>query len=81
MKMNKPVKRKNFLGFTEKVILLIAHLLLLKWILFVLENANSMQNQEVTLHFLGLAAAGSFLIYLCANLAKFRYQQEVKKSK
>lgn len=72
------INKKNWFYRLQQLIILIAHLALLKWILWVLGETNLMQPGEVLLHFTGLALAGAGLIYGCAMWAKYHHQKELK---
>ena len=64
----------------QQAIILIIHLLLLAWIIFVLRNTGTMDMTTVILHFCGMSASGAGLIYGCAKWAKYHHQKELKKN-
>lgn len=68
---------KTFYWF-EWVIILIAHLALLKWILYALGEGAILPTEEMILHFTGIAIFGALLIRICAYLAKRKYLQKHK---
>lgn len=71
MKMN-----KNMLLYRlEQLIILIAHLLLLWWIMYTLQEAGRMTMNEVIIHFTGMAIFGALLIRICAFLAARRFKR------
>ena len=80
-KQDKQFKRLNMLNIWEFIVLLVAHLGLLRWILYVLDHGGVMSTKDIVLHFLGLSVAGGGLIILCALVAKRRYKREVMKNK
>ena len=65
-------------GFTwwQWSIILILHLLLLAWIVYLLQNTNLLSLTEVMIHFTGIALFGAGLIRFCAFLAYKRYKNE-----
>lgn len=66
----------NLLKRSEQALIVILHLVLLKWIFYALYEAGSMTTKEITLHFLGLALFGAFLIRGTAFLVQKRYLKE-----
>lgn len=67
---------KRFIQGLEWSMIFIAHIALLKWILYVLKNTGHMTMDVVFYHFLGMSIAGGLLIRTCAYLAKRRYLQD-----
>lgn len=76
--ISKFISRDNWFYRFQQLLILIAHLLLLKWILWVLAETNQMQATTVFMHFTGLAIAGGGLIYGCAMWAKHHHLKELK---
>lgn len=72
------INKSNWFYRLQQLFILIAHLLLLKWILWVLAETNQMQATTVFMHFTGLAIAGGGLIYGCAMWAKHHHLKELK---
>ena len=78
------MKDKNLLAlnkskikyYTEWTLILVAHLLMLKWIMYALNNSGLIPTTQMIIHFAGLAIYGALLIRLCAFLAKRRYEKE-----
>lgn len=62
----------------QQALILILHLLLLWWMVYVLQNTGSMEMMEVIYHFLGMSALGAGLIYGCAQWAKYHHQKEIR---
>lgn len=59
-----------------KILIGVLHVALLVWIFFVLRHTGSMETTTVMLHFLGMAAYGTFLIVGTALWTKkYDYQQ------
>jgi apolipoprotein N-acyltransferase len=57
----------------EQVLIVVAHLLLLKWIFYALYKGGTLNTASLLLHFLGMGVYGAALIRICAWLAKKRY--------
>lgn len=55
----------------------IAHMVLLKWILFALAEGGIMPFKTVLMHFAGISAYGAILIRTCAYIYHRKYQQEL----
>lgn len=64
----------------QQLLILIAHLVLLKWILFTLSESGRMPTLHVLLHFTGISFYGAFLIRACAFWANYHYQKELQDS-
>ncbi len=62
----------------QQLFILVAHLLLLKWMFYTLSEAGSLPTMQVFLHFAGMAAYGGFLIRGTAYWAQRRYRQETQ---
>lgn len=74
--MNKWITRQNIAYKLQQLLILILHLVLLKWIMFALKESGSLKTSEVFLHFTGMAVYGGLLIRGCAWWAKRRYLKE-----
>ena len=61
----------------EQGLMLVTHLVLLIWILYILFQGGKNDVLTVLLHFSGIAIYGTLLIALCAYLAKRRYLNEL----
>jgi hypothetical protein len=82
MEQVKSFKQKlSFLKIVEFSLLLTAHLALLKWIWYVLEEGGLMPMDEMFWHFLGLSLSGAGLIFICAMIGKARYKREILKGR
>jgi apolipoprotein N-acyltransferase len=57
----------------EQVLIIVAHLALLRWILFTLYEASTITPMKMLFHFVGMALYGAILIRLCAYLAHRRF--------
>lgn len=69
----------NIFSWIEKVIIFLAHIALLYWILFALQNGGSFTTKTLLMHFVGMGVYGALLIRISAYLANRRYQKELKK--
>jgi apolipoprotein N-acyltransferase len=61
----------------EQIIIVVAHLVLLRWIFFALYQAGDLLAKDMMIHFLGMAIYGAVLIRLCAFLAKKRHLKQI----
>jgi apolipoprotein N-acyltransferase len=69
-------KSSKFLYRFEQVLIVVAHLLLLKWIFYALYEGGQLDTTKLLLHFLGMALYGAGLIRVCAWLAKRRFLKQ-----
>ncbi|ATH07002.1 hypothetical protein BIY24_03340 [Halobacteriovorax marinus] len=67
------ITKKNLNLRIQQLIILILHLVLLRWIWYTLNNTGAMNTTEVLLHFSGIGLMGALLIFGCAMWAKRRY--------
>ena len=67
------ITKKNLNLRIQQLIILILHLVLLKWIWYTLGNSGAMDTTTVLLHFSGIATMGALLIFGCAKWARRRY--------
>lgn len=56
------------------LVILILHLVLLKWIFFALNQTGYLETEEVFMHFLGMSVYGAVLIRLCAWIYHRQYR-------
>jgi len=71
------VNRENLFYRFQQLIILILHLILLKWMYYALTETGSMETKVVLLHFLGMSIFGALLIRGCAAWAKYHYEKEL----
>ena len=64
----------------QQLMILVLHLVYLKWILYVLNESNQMTTEIVFSHFFGMAIFGGFLIFGCAKWAKFHHLKEINQN-
>jgi apolipoprotein N-acyltransferase len=60
--------------------ILIAHIVLLKWILYTLYEGGVLPFSTLLYHFLGISIFGAVLIRVCAYIYKREYLKELEKS-
>ena len=65
--------KKNLPLRIQQLVILILHLILLRWIWYTLNNAGAMTTTETLLHFSGIGLFGAVLIFGCAKWARRRY--------
>lgn len=63
-----------------QLFILIAHLVLLKWILYTLYEGGVLPFSTLLYHFLGISIYGAVLIRTCAFIYKRQYLKELEKS-
>ena len=70
------VNKQNWQKRSVELVILVAHLALLKWILYVLGEGGILPTELLVGHFVGIAAAGALLIRFCAWLYHRQYLKE-----
>lgn len=71
---------KENLGYRlQQFIILILHLILLKWMHYALTELGMEQTSVVLVHFLGLSIYGAALIRGCAAWGKYRHRLDLEK--
>ena len=68
------VSKKQVIEWSENGFIFIAHILLLKWILFLLANTGALSVFDVFLHFTGIGIFGAVLIAGSAWIIKRRHK-------
>ena len=72
----KLLNKNNWRKRMVELIILITHLLLLRWIVYVLSEGGVLPIEIVVAHFMGLAVSGALLIRFCAWLYRRQYLRE-----
>ena len=72
------INRQNFNHRLTQLIILIAHLILLKWILYTLYEGGVLPMKSLVYHFLGISVYGALLIRTCAFIYKRQYEKELR---
>lgn len=75
------VTRENIKQRLMQFVILVAHLVLLKWILYTLYEGGVLPFQTLMYHFLGISIYGALLIRICAYIYKRQYQKELERDK
>ncbi len=70
------INRENLFYRFQQLIIVILHLILLKWMFYALTESGSMTTQKVLLHFTGMAVFGGLLIRSCAAWGKWHFEKE-----
>jgi uncharacterized ion transporter superfamily protein YfcC len=74
------ITRQNIWYRTQQLIILVLHLILLKWMFYTLSNSGRLQVTEVVYHFIGMSIMGALLIRGSAYWARHHYIKEIKQS-
>lgn len=73
------INKKNLGQRFVQLLILIAHLVLLKWILYTLYEGGVLPFKTLMYHFLGISLYGALLIRICAYIYKRQYEKELAK--
>ncbi len=73
-------KKESFNQRMVQLAILIAHLVLLQWILYTLYEGGILPFKTLMLHFLGISIYGAILIRTCAYIYKRQYLKELEKN-
>lgn len=77
--IKKFVNKENIGQRSIQLVILIAHLVLLKWILYTLYQGGVLPFETLLYHFLGISIYGAVLIRTCAYIYKRQYLKELEK--
>lgn len=80
MMMKNFITKENLGQRTIQLLILIAHLILLKWILYTLYEGGVLPFSTLLYHFLGMSIYGAVLIRTCAYIYKRQYLKELEQS-
>jgi apolipoprotein N-acyltransferase len=72
------ITKQNIWYRTQQLIILVLHLILLRWMFYVLANSGRMPMTIVFYHFIGMSVMGAFLIRGSAYWARHHYVKELK---
>jgi len=72
------INKENYKQRLTQFIILLAHLALLKWILYTLYEGGVLPFKTLMLHFLGISISGALLIRTCAFIYKRQYEKELQ---
>ncbi len=73
-------KKESLNQRMTQLAILIAHLVLLKWILYTLYEGGVLPFKTLMYHFLGISIYGGLLIRTCAYIYKRQYLKELEKN-
>lgn len=79
------IEMKNFINKyninyrLQQLVILILHLILLRWMFYTLSHSGKMTMLTVMLHFIGMSLMGAGLIRGTAWWAQYHYMKEAKK--
>ncbi len=73
------ITKENFNHRMMQLFILVAHLVLLKWILYTLYEGGILPFKIILYHFLGISIYGGCLIRFCAWFYKRQYLKEFEK--
>lgn len=77
--IKKFVNRENIGQRFTQLMILLAHIALLKWILYTLWEGGVLPFQTLMYHFIGISIAGALLIRTCAYIYKRQYLKELER--
>jgi hypothetical protein len=78
--MKQYLTKENIKQRSIQFTILIAHLVLLKWILYTLYEGGVLPFKTLLYHFLGISVYGGVLIRTCAYIYKRQYEKELQKN-
>lgn len=78
--MNKFLNKNNLGQRSTQFLILVAHIVLLKWILYTLYEGGILPLTTLLYHFLGISIYGALLIRICAYIYKRQYLKEQAQS-
>lgn len=73
------ITKENLNHRLMQLFILVAHLLLLKWIVYTLMEGGILPFKTLMYHFLGISLAGALLIRFCAWFYKRQYLKELER--
>lgn len=73
------ITKKNLNYRLQQLVILILHLILLRWMFYTLSHSGQMSMMVVLLHFIGMSLMGAGLIRGTAWWANYHYMKETKK--
>lgn len=74
------ITRENIGQRFVQLVIFIAHIILLKWILYTLYEGGILPFTTLLYHFLGISIYGAVLIRTCAYIYKRQYLKELERS-
>lgn len=74
------INKENLSQRLLQFVILVAHLILLKWILYTLYEGGVLPLKTLMYHFLGISIYGGLLIRTCAYIYKRQYLKELERN-
>lgn len=74
------VTKENIGQRVIQFVILVAHIVLLKWILYTLYEGGVLPFKTLMYHFIGISVYGALLIRTCAYIYKRQYLKELEKN-
>lgn len=74
------ITKDNLSQRLTQLIIFVAHIILLKWILYTLYEGGVLPFKQLLFHFLGISIYGALLIRVCAFIYRRQYLKELEKS-
>ena len=74
------ITKENLKQRGMQLAILVAHLVMLKWILYTLYEGGVLPFKTLLFHFLGISIYGALLIRTCAYIYKRQYLKELEKN-
>jgi hypothetical protein len=78
--MKNSLEKYNLWYRFQQLVIFVLHLILLKWMYYVLSNSGAFSMAQVFYHFIGMSIMGAVLIRGCAFWAKYHYLKELKEN-
>ena len=72
------ITKENLWYRSQQLIILVLHLILLKWMFYTLSNSGRLPTAVVFYHFIGMSIMGALLIRGSAYWARHHYIKEIK---
>lgn len=72
------ITKENFSQRMLQLFIFVAHIVLLKWIIYTLYEGGVLPFKTLMYHFLGISAYGAILIRFCAYVYKRQYMKELQ---
>ena len=70
------INKYNWFYRLQQLIILVLHLVLLKWMHYALTETGQFSTSIVLAHFAGMSIYGALLIRGCAAWAKYHYEKD-----
>lgn len=74
------ITKENFPQRMMQLFIFVAHIVLLKWIIYTLYEGGVLPFKTLLYHFLGISVYGALLIRFCAFVYKRQYMKELQQN-